>query len=101
MIIWEFLVIIWDNFRQFCIKTYDATPYLKGSDEESQHMVSVRNKKNYPLIMIKYYLSSRGPKGYTIERSFFFGLSLCGRHSYEGWSGGAKVLGKLPMRASY
>ena len=61
-------------------------------------MVSVRNKKNYPLIMIKYSLSSRGPKGYTIERSFFFGLSLCGRHSYEGWSGGAKVLGKLPMR---
>ena len=30
-----------------------------GSDEGSQHMVSTRNKKNYPLIIIKYSLLSR------------------------------------------
>ena len=50
-------MIIGDNFYPFCTKTYVVTPHLnhlKGSDEGSQHKVSMRNKKNYPSIIIKY-----------------------------------------------
>ena len=47
-------MIIRDNFSKFCIKTYVVTPHLNCLDEGSQHMVSLRNKKNYhqmlPLI---------------------------------------------------
>ena len=54
----EDLVIIRDNSWYFCIKTcYDPSsePSRRdGSDKGSQHMVSIRNKKNYhhifPLI---------------------------------------------------
>ena len=52
---------------------YVVTPHLNRSDEGSQHMVSSRNEKNYPK------LSSNS-------------LSYLG-----GWSGGAMVLGKLPV----
>ena len=57
----EYSGMIKDNFSQFCIKTYFVTPgsqhrflcriekiHQDGSDEGSQHMVSMRNKKNYP-----------------------------------------------------
>ena len=53
----EYLVIR-DNFCQFCTKTF-VTPHLNCLNETvqmrgSQHTVSVRNKKNYPSIIIKY-----------------------------------------------
>ena len=43
-------MIIRDNFCLFCIKAYAVTPSSEpsrrdGSDEGSQHMVSMRNKK--------------------------------------------------------
>ena len=45
-------MIIKDNFCYFYIKTYVVTSAelsrRDGSDEGSQHMVSMRNKKNYP-----------------------------------------------------
>ena len=43
-----YLVIIRDNFCQFCTKTYVVTPRelpRDSSDEGPQHMVSKRNKK--------------------------------------------------------
>ena len=50
-------MIIRDNFCLFCTKTHVVTPSSEpsqrdGSDEGSQRTVSVRNKKNRPLIMI-------------------------------------------------
>ena len=55
----EYLVIIKDYFCQFCMKAYVVTPHLNcfeqdSSVEGSQHTVSIRNKKNYPSIIIKY-----------------------------------------------
>ena len=49
-------MIIRDNFCKFCIKIYVVTLHLNRPDEVSQHMVSMRNKKNYPLIIIEYPL---------------------------------------------
>ena len=46
-------MIIRDNFCHFFTKTYVVTPH-HGSDEGSQHIFSIRNKKNYPSIIIKY-----------------------------------------------
>ena len=48
----------------FCIKTYVVTPHLNPlikmvQMRGSQHMVSMRNKKNYPSIIIKYPFLSR------------------------------------------
>ena len=52
-------MIIKDNFCQFCVRTKCCDPSSEpsqrdGSDEGSQHMVSIRNKKNYPSIITKY-----------------------------------------------
>ena len=61
----EYLVIIRDNFCLFCTKFYVVTPHLNrlyetvqirghrdGSDEGSQHMISMRNKKNFLSVII-------------------------------------------------
>ena len=63
-------MIIRDNFCFFCIIAYVVTPSSKlsprdGSDEGSQLMVSMRNKKNYPLAINKYPLLSRALSYYT------------------------------------
>ena len=62
-----YLVIIRNNFCQFCTKTYVVIHHLspcdKSSDEVSQHMVSVRKKKNYTSVIIKYSLLSRALVG--------------------------------------
>ena len=55
----EYFVIIRDNFCQFCTKNLCCDPSSDpsrqdSSDEGSQHMVSIRNKKNYPSVIIKY-----------------------------------------------
>ena len=58
----EYLVIIRDNFCQFCMITYVVTPYLNRLAETvqmrghipSQHIVLMRNKKNYPSVIIKH-----------------------------------------------
>ena len=52
----ETLVIIMDNFCLFCIKRLCCHPSSELSrrgisDEGSQHMVSMRNKKNYHQIL--------------------------------------------------
>ena len=52
-------MIIRDNFLSILHKNirYDRSSepsQRDGSDEGSQPMVSVRNKKNYPSIIIKY-----------------------------------------------
>ena len=53
-------MIISDNFCQFCTKTCcDPSSEPSRSDYGLQHMVSVRNKKNYLLIIIRYPLLSR------------------------------------------
>ena len=39
-----------------------------GSDEGSQHMVSVRNKKSYFLIIIRYSLLSRALYNYSLVK---------------------------------
>ena len=59
-------MIIRDNFCEFCIETFAVTPHLNcliccdpsseqsrrdGSDEGSQHTVSMRNEKNYHQIL--------------------------------------------------
>ena len=50
----EYLLIIRDNFCYFSIKTcYD--PISEPSHQGSQHMVQMRIKKNYPLVIIKYF----------------------------------------------
>ena len=49
----EYLLKIRDNFCLFSIKTYVVTPHQNRLSEGSQHMISVRNKKNYPSINIK------------------------------------------------
>ena len=53
-------MIMRDNFCLFCRKAYVVTAHLNrldetvqmryhnGSDEKSQHMVSMKYKKNYP-----------------------------------------------------
>ena len=46
----EYLMIIRDHFCQFCIKSYVVTPNPDGSDEVSQHKVSMRKKKSYPQL---------------------------------------------------
>ena len=56
----EHFMIIRDNFCYFCIKTYVVTPHLNclivviphrdSSDEGSQHMVSLTNKKIIPQL---------------------------------------------------
>ena len=53
----EYLVIIRNNYCQFCTKTYVVTLLSEpsrcdGSDEGSQHMVSMRNKKSNPQILL-------------------------------------------------
>ena len=54
-----FLTILHKNL--FC--DHSAEPSQRdGSDEASQHMVSKRNKKNYPSVIIKYSLLSRAMK---------------------------------------
>ena len=63
-------MIIRDNFCYFCIKTCcdpSSEPSQQdGSDEGSQHMVLMRNKKNYPqilpLIQISAASASFGPR---------------------------------------
>ena len=57
-------MIIRDNICLFWIKNICCDPSSEpsrrdGSDEGSQHMISVRNKKNYPSIIIKYPLLPR------------------------------------------
>ena len=57
-------MLVRDNFCKFCIKPYDVTPHLNRLVETvqmrgSQHMVSMRNEKNYPSIIIKHSLLSR------------------------------------------
>ena len=57
-------MIIRDNFLLILHKNVCCDPSTEpsrrdGSDEASQHMVSMRNKKNYPSIIIKYPLLSR------------------------------------------
>ena len=47
-------MIVRDKFCKFCIKTYFVTPRRDGLVEGSQHVVSIRNKKNYPSVIIKY-----------------------------------------------
>ena len=58
----EYFMIITDIFLFFsalcCGPSSEPSP-LDGSDEGSQHMVSMRNKKNYLSIIIKYSLLSR------------------------------------------
>ena len=53
-------MIISDKFCLFCVKTYVVTSHLNrlaetvqmnGSDEGSQHMVSMGNKKNYHQVL--------------------------------------------------
>ena len=47
-------MIIRDNFLLIPYKQYAVTPHLNrqdGSDEGSQHMVLMRNKKNYHQIL--------------------------------------------------
>ena len=44
-------MIMRDNFCEFCInKMLDPSSELSRFDEGSQHMVSMRNKKNYPQL---------------------------------------------------
>ena len=38
---------------------YVVSPHLNGSDEGLQHIVSVGNKENYPLVIMNYSLLSR------------------------------------------
>ena len=59
-------MIIMDNFCQ------------DGSDEGLLHMVSMRNKKNYPLIITKY-LSSRA----LIYDKFVYGYSFTFVYGYS------------------
>ena len=67
-----------------CIKIYVVTPHMseqscrEGSDEWSQHMVSMRNKKNYPSIIIKnmYFLLSRALQSVPLLRFFYGKLHL-------------------------
>ena len=50
-------MIIRDNLCQFCTKIYVVIPHLNrlnGSDEGSQHTVSMRNKKNYLSVIVRY-----------------------------------------------
>ena len=53
--------VIRDYFSYFLLKPYVVTPHLNclvdSSDEGSQHMVSIRNKRNNPSVIIKYSLS--------------------------------------------
>ena len=50
------MLILHNNIR---CDTSSELSHRDGSDEGSQHMVSVRNKKNYPSVIIKYSLLSR------------------------------------------
>ena len=52
-------MIIRDNFCYICMKIYIVTPHLNASNEGSQYMVSVRNKKTYLSIIPQ--LSSNAP----------------------------------------
>ena len=60
----EYLVMIRDNFCQFCTKTYVVTnpssepSHRDGSDGGSQHIVSIKNKKNYPQLSSNLLLST-------------------------------------------
>ena len=61
----EYFIKIRDNFYYFCMKTYYVvTPHLNCLGESVQmkghNMISVRNKKNYPAVIMKYPLLSRG-----------------------------------------
>ena len=53
-------MIIRDNFlldlhRNKCCDPSSELFRQDGSDEGPQHIVSMRNKKNYPLVIIKYF----------------------------------------------
>ena len=55
----KYLVIIRDNFlsvlhKNLCCDPSSEPSRQDSSDEGSQHRVSMRNKKNYPSIIIKY-----------------------------------------------
>ena len=57
-------MIIRDNFllilhKNICCDPSSEPSCRDGSDEGSQHMVSMRNKENYPSIIIKYPLLFR------------------------------------------
>ena len=56
----EYLVIIRDNFVQILVKNICCDPSSEpsgrdGSDEGSQHMVSFKNKKNYPELSVSIF----------------------------------------------
>ena len=45
--------------KNICCDPSSEPSHKDGSDERSQHMVSKRNKQNYPSVIIKYTLLSR------------------------------------------
>ena len=45
--------------RNICCDPSSEPSHRAGSDEGPQHIVSMRNKKNYPSIIIKYSLLPR------------------------------------------
>ena len=71
-------MIIRDNFCYFCIKNVlnchiktelSSEPSHRHGSDESQHQVSMRNKKNYPSVIIKYPSYLELCCVYLLERS--------------------------------
>ena len=72
--------------KNICCNHSSEPSRQDNSDEGSKHMILGKNKKNYLSLIIKYSLLSR-----TLY-SFILILFIRGE-----WSGGAMVLGKLPV----
>ena len=53
--------------KNICCDPSSEPSHRDGSDEGSQHIVSIRNKKNYPSVIIKYLCFS----SYHTEESVF------------------------------
>ena len=52
-------IILLILYKNICCDPSSEPSHRDGSDEGSQHMVSMRNKKNYPSVKIIYPLLSR------------------------------------------
>ena len=64
----EYLVIIWDNFCLFCIKSYVVIPHLNRLDETVQMRGhNIWFKGEIRKIIIKYFLLSRALYSYIFH----------------------------------